>query len=426
MRRFIFNSEPAVKPASRYGRSGEIPEPTVKSGWEKEDRYLLSTLGIFPGFFFWGEKLSMNQDIYFMQLALDLAQKARGYTSPNPMVGAIIVKNGKVIGSGFHQRAGMPHAEIIALRQVGKEAAGATMYVTLEPCAHTGRTAPCTEKIIAAGIKRVVVAMTDPNPLVNGKGIKQLKAAGLEVQCGVLAQEARQLNEAFIKYITCKRPFSALKTGMTLDGKIATHTKASRWITGAASRRYGHLLRHQYDAIMVGIGTVLADDPRLNTRLPGGGNDPLRVIIDSTAKIPLTARVISENPERTIIATTEAADKKKIAALRAKGVEIISLPPTAEGKVPLGEMMTVLGQKEITSVLVEGGSTLNFALFAAGLIDKVHFFIAPLIFGGTAAPTPVGGKGVATVEEAWRLTNVNYDFYEDDILITGYVQYTRN
>ncbi|NLM53039.1 MAG: bifunctional diaminohydroxyphosphoribosylaminopyrimidine deaminase/5-amino-6-(5-phosphoribosylamino)uracil reductase RibD [Firmicutes bacterium] len=367
----------------------------------------------------------MEKDKYFMQIALDLAQKARGYTSPNPMVGAVIMKNNKIVGSGFHQRAGTAHAEIIALQQAGKEAKGATLYVTLEPCAHTGRTLPCTEKIIAAGIKRVVVAMTDPNPLVNGKGIQQLKAAGLEVKCGVLEQEARDLNEAFIKYITTKFPFTVIKAAMTLDGKIATRTKASRWITGAASRRFGHSLRHEYDAIMVGIGTVLTDNPRLNTRLPEGGKDPLRVIVDSTAKIPLSAHVVCENPEKTLLVTTKAAPREKIEALRQKGVEIISLSPTADGKVPLREMMLTLGQREIISVLVEGGSALNYALLAAGLVDKVHFFIAPKIFGGKEAPTPVGGQGVAAVNEAWQLSGVKYDFFEHDILVTGYVQYPK-
>lgn len=363
----------------------------------------------------------MDEDERYMWLALDLAAQGMGGTSPNPMVGAVLVKDGEIIGTGYHQKAGGPHAEVIALDAAGDKARGATLYVTLEPCSHTGKTPPCADRVIAAGIRKVVTAMQDPNPLVNGRGLVKLKEAGIKVKTGILEEKAARLNEAFVKYITEKRPFVTMKAAITLDGKIATRTKASRWISGERSREQGHRLRNQNDAIMVGIGTVLADNPSLTTRLPEGGRNPLRVVVDSSARMPLEARVVNENPEKTLIYATEDAPSERVAVLREKGVSVVQLPAAAGGRVPLDKAMDDLGQRQVISVLVEGGSALNYSLLEAGLVDKVYFFVAPVIFGGEQAPSPVGGKGVATVEEAWRIRDIEISRCDADLLVTGYI-----
>ena len=308
----------------------------------------------------------MEADERYMWLALDLAAQGLGKTSPNPMVGAVLVKDGEIISTGYHQKAGEPHAEVHALAAAGEAARGATLYVTLEPCSHTGKTPPCTEQIIAAGVRKVVAAMADPNPLVNGQGLEKLKQAGIKVKSGVLQESAERLNEVFIKYITKKQPFVTMKAAMTLDGKIATRTKASRWISGERSREFGHRLRNQHDAIMVGIGTLLADDPSLTTRLPEGGKNPLRVVMDSKANTPLTAKVVTEQPDNTLILTTEAAPAEKVAALRSLGVDVMQLPTTRDGRLSLDRAMAELGRRQITSVLVEGGSVLNYSLLEIG------------------------------------------------------------
>ncbi|MBT9139642.1 MAG: Riboflavin biosynthesis protein RibD [Dehalococcoidia bacterium] len=367
----------------------------------------------------------MEVDQHYMRLALNLAAQGLGSTSPNPMVGAVLVKDGEIIGTGYHQLAGGAHAEIIALEEAGAEADGATLYVTLEPCSHTGRTPPCTERIIAAGIRKVVVSMRDPNPLVNGRGLARLEDAGLKLKTGVLEEKAARLNEAFVKYITVGRPFVTMKAAMTLDGKIATRTKASRWISGQRSREYAHLLRRQHDAIMVGIGTLLADNPRLTVRLPEGGRNPLRVIIDSKARTPLTAVVVAKQPENTLIFVTDSAPEERVAALQASGVTLVRLAPDLKGFVPLPAVMDELSRREIISVLVEGGSNLNYSLLEHGLVDKVNIFIAPLLFGGNGAPSPVGGEGVATVEEAWQVRDIEINRYQADLLITGYLVYPK-
>jgi diaminohydroxyphosphoribosylaminopyrimidine deaminase/5-amino-6-(5-phosphoribosylamino)uracil reductase len=367
----------------------------------------------------------MDADERYMWLALDLAAKGLGGTSPNPVVGAVIVKDGEVISTGYHQQAGGPHAEVIALDAAGEAARGATLYVTLEPCSHTGRTPPCVDRIIESGIRKVVAAMGDPNPRVNGRGLEKLRAAGIKVKSDVLKDKAARLNEVFVKYITTNKPFVTMKAAMTLDGKIATRTKASRWISSEKSREFGHRLRHHNDAIIVGVGTVLADDPSLTTRLPQGGHSPLRVIVDSKAATPLTAKIIVEKPETTLLFVTESALQDKIASLRNAGVEIVTLPADTDGRIPLDEMMAELGRREITSVLVEGGSTLNFSLLAGELVNKVYFFIAPLIFGGVNAPSPVGGGGVAGVADAWKVKDIEISRYESDLLVTGYIVYTK-
>lgn len=356
-----------------------------------------------------------------MQLALGLAEKARGRTSPNPMVGAVLVKDGEVVGQGFHAKAGSAHAEVVALADAGEKARGATAYVTLEPCCHYGRTGPCTEALIKAGVVRVVAAMTDPNPLVAGKGLAILKKAGLEVKCGVLEEEAKRLNEVFIKYITTKRPFVVLKAATSLDGKIATATGESKWITGEAARAYGHRLRDSYDAIMVGVNTILTDDPSLTARLPEGrGKDPIRIILDSYARTPTGAKILlQESAAHTIVATTEAAPVERRASLMAAGAEVLIVPGTGPG-VDLNKLMEMLGEKQITSILIEGGGKVNGSALAAGIVDKVAWFIAPKIIGGDAAPGPVRGEGVATLRDATQLYDVEVQRLGEDILLTGY------
>lgn len=361
-----------------------------------------------------------DKDREYMRRALELAGRGAGRTSPNPMVGAVVVKDDRVVGEGYHQRAGTPHAEVHALKAAGDEARGATMYVTLEPCCHHGRTGPCTEAVIAAGIKRVVAAMTDPNPKVAGQGLARLRTAGLEVEEGLLAAEAARLNESFIKWVCTGMPFGILKTGMTLDGKIATRTGNSKWITGPAARLRVHRLRDTSDAILVGIRTVLADDPELTTRLPEGGRNPVRVIVDSRARTPLTAKVASDGQAPTLIAVTADAPPENIAALAAKGAQILVLPRGETG-VELRALFKALGERKLTSVLIEGGATVNAAALAANLVDKIEFFVAPKILGGATAPGPVGGQGPATLDEAVLLEDAAAEAVGEDILISAYV-----
>lgn len=360
-------------------------------------------------------------DQYFMTKALALAARGRGRTSPNPMVGAVIVKDGKIIGAGYHAKAGTPHAEIHALRQAGSEAKGATLYVTLEPCCHFGRTPPCTEAIIAAGLARVVVAMRDPNPLVCGGGLARLRQAGIEVEEGIMEAQATRLNEAFIKWVTTGQPFVVLKSAITLDGKIATVTGQSQWITGPIARKRVHILRDTYDAVMVGIGTVLADNPHLTVRLPKEGRNPVRVIVDSQARTPLTSHVINDGVAPTIVAVAEGAPAARVAALMQAGVRIFSLPRHQQG-VDLRALFARLGQEKITSVLVEGGATLAASVLSAGIVDKVCYFVAPKIIGGAAAPGPVGGDGIASLAEAYQLSEITVEQLGQDVLISGYLQ----
>jgi diaminohydroxyphosphoribosylaminopyrimidine deaminase/5-amino-6-(5-phosphoribosylamino)uracil reductase len=360
------------------------------------------------------------QDEDYMREALRVAGFARGRTAPNPLVGAVIVKDGRIISEGWHRQAGTPHAEIHALRMAGDLAKGATLYVTLEPCSHYGRTGPCAKAIIEAGVSRVVVGMGDPNPLVAGRGIKMLQEAGIEVCLGVLQDEARELNEVFLKWIMTKMPFTVLKTAMSLDGRIATAAGQSQWITNEMSRQRGHRLRDIYDGIMVGIGTVLADDPSLTTRLPdGSGHNPVRIIVDSRARMPLTAKVVTDGLAKTIVAVTNQAAEPKVAALRAAGVEVLVVN---EGQqVDLCRLMQLLGEAEIASVLVEGGGTLNFSLLQAGLVDRVYAFIAPLLIGGKTALASVMGEGFGQLQDAVRLEDMQTEMLAGDILVTARV-----
>jgi len=358
-------------------------------------------------------------DQEYMRLALDLAVRARGRTSPNPMVGAVVIRGGKIVGRGFHARAGLPHAEIEALREAGENARGATLYVSLEPCCHHGRTGPCTEAVIAAGVRRVVIAMRDPNPKVAGKGVARLREAGIEVVEDVLRDEAARVNEVFIKYITTGRPFVALKAAVSLDGRIATRTGDSRWITGPAAREYAHRLRDTYDAILVGLGTVLQDNPSLTTRLIDGGRDPVRIVLDSMARLPVTARVLSgESPAPIVVATTDRASDARVAELERRGGWVIRCGggPFVDLEVLLRE----LAAREITSVLVEGGATVHASFLEAGLVDKLHWFVAPKIIGGVDAPGAVGGRGIDRVSEALCLERVRWLDLGHDVCIEGY------
>ncbi|MGB9782330.1 MAG: bifunctional diaminohydroxyphosphoribosylaminopyrimidine deaminase/5-amino-6-(5-phosphoribosylamino)uracil reductase RibD [Moorellaceae bacterium] len=357
-------------------------------------------------------------DEFFMRRALELARLGLGRTSPNPAVGAVVVRDGKVVGEGYHRKAGTPHAEIHALGEAGEQSREATLYVTLEPCCHYGKTPPCTEAIIAAGIKRVVAAMLDPNPKVSGGGVRRLQEAGLEVKVGVMEKEARRLNEAFIKFITTGVPWVTLKMAITLDGKIATRTGASRWISGEASRLKAHELRDTHDAVLVGIGTVLADDPELTTRIPGG-RDAVRVILDSRLRLPEKARVVKVSSSApTLVATTEEAPRERREKLARAGVEVMVLPASG-GKVSWPALLQALAQRQITSVLVEGGAEVNASALAEGVVDRVVAFIAPKIFGGREAPGPVAGLGVAHPDEAWKLEEVEMEPLEEDVMITG-------
>ena len=357
-------------------------------------------------------------DESYMREALRIAEYARGRTSPNPLVGAVIVRDGAIVASGWHRAAGEPHAEIHALRMAGELARGATLYVTLEPCAHHGRTGPCAEAVIAAGLARVVIALSDPNPLVAGRGIHLLTAAGIEVTTGVCEDEARRQNEIFLKWVTTKRPFVTLKTAMTLDGKIASHTGASRWITGAAARARVHAYRNEYDAILVGIGTVLADDPSLTTRLEHGtGKNPLRIVLDSEARTPLDAKLVADGAAPTIIVVSERADHRRVNLLRACGAEVVTL---GTQRVDIAALLDYLGAREITSLFVEGGAAVNWSLLAGGSVDKVHAFIAPMLMGGETAKTPIGGTGFDSPQTALRLHDMTVEQVGTDILVTGY------
>ncbi|MDW7738742.1 MAG: bifunctional diaminohydroxyphosphoribosylaminopyrimidine deaminase/5-amino-6-(5-phosphoribosylamino)uracil reductase RibD [Bacillota bacterium] len=363
----------------------------------------------------------MDADDRYMWMALDLARQGRGRTSPNPMVGAVVVQGSEVLATGYHQAAGTPHAEIIALKKAGEKAEGATLYLNLEPCAHHGRTGPCTEAIIKAGISRVVAAMQDPNPLVSGRGFARLTEAGIKVKEGVLEQKARQLNEVFIKYITEQLPFVSVKVAMSLDGKIGTATGDSQWITGDKARQFVHRLRDNTDVIMVGIETVLKDNPRLTTRIEGGGGkDPVKVVVDSTARLPLDARVIeSSSSARLILAVTEQASKEKLRALKDRGVEVLVMP-AKEGRVDLKALMKKLAERELSAVLVEGGGTLNYSLLEQSLIDKLFIFIAPLIIGGRESPTAFSGVGVEKLASAWSVEDVELKQFDKDLLLIGY------
>lgn len=359
------------------------------------------------------------EDQEYMSLALKLALGMRGQTSPNPMVGCVIVRDGEIVGIGSHLKAGGPHGEIHALQMAGDKAHGATAYVTLEPCSHHGKTPPCADALIRHGIQKVVVAAMDPNPLVAGRGIEKLRQAGIHVVTGVLANEATRLNEVFNKFITTGQPFVTVKTASTLDGKVATETGSSRWITGEEARLDVHRLRNIHDAILVGVNTVIMDNPQLTTRLPGGEvKNPIRIIMDTTLRIPLQARVLNDKEAPTWLITTDRADSGKKRWLEEKGVRVFSTG--GEPKVDVNRMLEILGQESVSSLLVEGGSQINSAFLHARAIDKVISYIAPKLVAGQGAPTPFGGTGIEEMGNAVALRNFQVETLGVDLKITGY------
>jgi len=352
-----------------------------------------------------------------MSRAIQLARRADYRTSPNPMVGAVVLgTNGKVVGEGYHQQAGHPHAEQIALDAAGEHARGATVYVTLEPCTHIHRNPSCAQALIDAGVRRVVVAMEDPDERVRGSGIKALKAAGLETEVGVEGESARSLNEFYVKHRLTGMPFVTAKFAMSLDGKIATSSGESRWITGVEARAEGHRLRHQHDAILVGVDTVIADDPELTTRLEGAdGRQPLRVILDSQLRTPHAANVVGPN---TLIATTHEGEVGE--------AETMQFAATPEGRVELAPLLEELGRRGILSLLVEGGSEVHASFFNEGLVDKVHAFVAPILIGGRGAPGPVGGAGIEGLGQAIALRELQTARLGPDLMISAYVDVHRD
>lgn len=362
----------------------------------------------------------LSYDEKYMRLAMQLAGNAIGRTSPNPLVGAVIVKDNRVVGCGWHRKAGTPHAEVHALNQAGELAQGADVYVTLEPCAHYGKTPPCAKALVEAKVKNVYGGLLDVNPKVAGKGFKILEDAGIHVEYGFLQDELRKQNEVFFKWIEHKKPFVVLKAAMTLDGKIATATGQSKWITNETSRAYGYKLRDIYDGIMVGINTVIEDNPMLTARVDGGKN-PIRIVVDSSLKIDINANVVQDKSAKTIVATTDKADKDKILKLQAQDVDVIVVDKDENDKVDIEKLLDILGQQNICSILVEGGATLSGSFVAKKLVDKVYFFIAPKIVGGKEAKTPVAGIGILNLQEALALKDIQIEKLEEDILIIGRV-----
>ncbi len=364
-------------------------------------------------------------DERYMRMALELAAKARGRTSPNPMVGAVVVKSGRVIASGYHHRAGELHAEAIALAKAGRAAKGATLYVTLEPCSHTDkRTPPCAPLVISCGVKRVVVAMIDPNPRVSGAGIRAIRKAGIDVTTGVLRADAERLNESFMKYMKTGMPFVTLKIAQTLDGKIATASGESKWITGKEARQEGHRLRSSNDAILVGVNTVLSDDPSLTTRIPGG-RDPARIIVDSKLRMPVKARVLTQRSDApTYIATLMSAPRDRFHRLLDAGAQIV-IAQSAKERVDLTDLMGMLPTFGITSVLIEGGAEVHASALKAGIVDKVVLFIAPTLMTGRDSLCSVGGKSPKLLGQAVKLRDVVVRQVGRDIMVEGYVEKKR-
>ncbi len=361
-------------------------------------------------------------DEHFMKIALDLAVKGQGFTSPNPMVGAVVVKEGRIAGKGCHEAVGKAHAEVNAIEDAGDAAKGSTLYVTLEPCNHTGRTPPCTEKILASGITRVVVAMSDPNPDVKGGGNEYLKARGIAVTTGICEAQAQRLNEIFIKYIKTKQPFVIVKCAATLDGRIATRTGDSRWVSGESSRKFAHRLRHLADGIMVGIGTVEADDPSLTTRLDDmKGRDPARIILDTRLSISENANVLHlESEAKTIIVTGNAVSEDKKTGIEGTGARIIR-SPLKDGRIDLQALMSQLGAMGITSLMIEGGSRVIASAFKAGIVDKIYFCYAPKILGGDDGVPICRGEGPDLMKDCIFVNDMNVLRFDEDVMIEAYI-----
>lgn len=360
-----------------------------------------------------------------MRRAIELARRGLGWVEPNPAVGAVLVADdGRVIGEGWHERFGGPHAEVMALAAAGEAARGATLFVTLEPCCHFGKTPPCSRAVIAAGIRRVVVGTLDPAAHANGGGIAELKAAGIEVELGLLGREARRLIAPFAKLMTTGLPWVHAKWAMTLDGRIASKTGSSRWITNEASRAVVHQLRSRMDAILVGVGTVLADDPLLTAR-PAGPRNSTRIVLDSTARTPLESQLVRTAGEAPVmVATTDHAPAERVAALRAAGVEVLVLPADTDGHPELRALMLELGRRRLTNVLVEGGSGVLGGLFDHGLIDEVHAFVAGKLIGGAAAAAPFSGAGRADMRDALSLVESSVQVLDGNVYLHGFTART--
>lgn len=363
--------------------------------------------------------LNVINDQYYMRLALQLAEAAQGQTDINPVVGCVVVKNGRIVGTGAHLRRGGHHAEVHALNMAGRDAEGSTIYVTLEPCSHHGKTPPCSDRLIREKVSRVVIATIDPNPLVAGAGVAKLREHGLEVVVGVMEQEARELNLIFEKYMLTHLPYVTMKTACSLDGKIASRTGDSKWISNDASRQLVHTMRHQHQAIMVGIETVLADNPSLNARLSVPSLQPIRIIVDSQLRIPSEATIVTTTvANRTIILTTELASSQRQSELEAKGIQIFRCG--AGPHVDLKRAMQELGKLEISSILLEGGGRLNGAMLEAGLIDHIYLFYAPLFIGGLHAPGALTFNGIASISEAIQLEEMNLQQIDNNFYVSGY------
>jgi diaminohydroxyphosphoribosylaminopyrimidine deaminase / 5-amino-6-(5-phosphoribosylamino)uracil reductase len=363
----------------------------------------------------------MNEHVLYMKLALENARAMKGQTDPNPLVGSVIVNDNRIVGFGAHMKAGEPHAEIHALHMAGEKAQGGTIYVTLEPCSHHGRTGPCAEAIVRAGLKKVVVATLDPNPLVSGRGVEILRNAGIEVVVGICEEDSRRMNEVFNKYIVSKRPFVTLKSAVTLDGKVATSTSDSKWITSEDARKEVHQLRNENAGILVGVNTVIADDPELTTRIPNGRN-PIRIILDSTLRIPVDSKVVTDQKAPTWIFTTKNVDFDKKQKLENAGIKVFVTSGTKH--VDLQETLEILGGNFISSLLIEGGGEINASFMEDKLIDKLVVYIAPKVIGGKNAPSFLQGVGVMKMSEAIEFADVSFTQVGKDYKFTGYPIYS--
>jgi diaminohydroxyphosphoribosylaminopyrimidine deaminase / 5-amino-6-(5-phosphoribosylamino)uracil reductase len=360
-------------------------------------------------------------DREYMLYALQLAEKGKGFVNPNPMVGAVIVKEGQIIGQGYHEIYGGLHGERNALASCTQSPIGSTLYVTLEPCCHYGKTPPCTDAILQSGIKKVVIGSKDPNPLVSGKGIELLRSQGVECLDGILQTECDRLNEVFFHYIRTKKPYVVMKYAMTMDGKTAAYTGKSKWITGEAARLRVHEDRHRYQAVMAGVGTVIADDPLLTCRLAKGRN-PIRIICDTNLRTPFQSQIVKTAKEVPTLLATSCSDTEKQKAYTDAGCNLLTVS-RKQGYLDLNELMDQLGAKEIDSILLEGGGLLNWSALQSNIVNKVQTYIAPKLLGGTKGKSPVAGIGMASPSQAYSLTNPSITFLEEDILIESEVQY---
>jgi diaminohydroxyphosphoribosylaminopyrimidine deaminase/5-amino-6-(5-phosphoribosylamino)uracil reductase len=365
--------------------------------------------------------MSGSRDLAFMEMAYALAEKARGRASPNPLVGSVIVRNGVIVGTGYHREAGTPHAEVLALRQAGRRARGATIYITLEPCVHWGRTPPCVDTLLRSGLRRAVISASDPNPLVDRRGIARLRRSGMEVCCGLLKEKNARMNEAYAKYITRKTPFVTLKAALSLDGKIACRTRDSRWISAGRTREYVHLLRGEHDALLVGINTLIEDDPLLTVRHPNWGDKKItRVVLDSGLRFPLRAKILSSlESGRIIVFARTGAPLRKAEALARLGVEVVLLGDPR--RTPsLGSVLAELGRREIASLLVEGGGRILTAFIEGKFADKLVLTLTPKLIGGLEAPGFYGGAGAGRIAEALRIRETRHFRLDEDIILEGY------